>query len=314
MGTRLLSFALWGAIILTALPAYAGITDMLKKGPDPLRNEMPMDEETAIYDRLQFVPPTKNKKPVPLTYFLMRPAPPYPENVQFPLVLVLHDTDGKAPAAKHLASYDMQVSFPSIVVVPALPLKRTWASPQSLTYNGKTVPHNPNEAIHDVMALVKGLVATLPVDRSRIYVMGCDEGGTGAFGASLYYPDVFAAAIAISGGWAPEDSPKMTKVPLWAIHGAKDTQMPSHLSSDMVNLVQEYGGQAFYTEISSMAHDCTTDTLYQGTTWDWLFFQTKKPVIAPAQAAPLTQEVPPEATTEPIPTDTSAENAATQAE
>lgn len=279
MGAKLLFLVLLGAVSLVNGPANAGLLDIFKAGPAPLRSEMPMDEETAIYDRLQFVPPAK--KPNPLTYFLMRPAPPYPDDIKFPLVLVLHGASGKSYAAKHLASFDMQVSFPAIVVAPAISAKRTWASPKPLTYNGKTTTQNPNEAIHDVVALIKALSASLPVDTSRIYVVGCSEGGVGAFGAALYYPDIFAAALSISGAWSPEDAVNMTHIPIWAIHGAKDDVMPAYLSSDIVNLIQEYGGQAFYTELGEMGHDCAAEIFYRPTTWDWLFFQQKKsPVTA----------------------------------
>ena len=246
-----------------------------KKKPELLRSEQPLDEITPGYERKVFVSPDKKRKP--LTYFWFQPEPPYPDNLKFPLVLILHDNTGKAQAGKSLVSPEMQTAYPAFIMVPALPATSVWANPKPIVMNdGKLLGGTAYEALHDAVDLIKSLPSQYPIDTKRIYVVGCAEGGMGAFGAVLNYPNVFAAAVPISGAWSPEDSPKMTKTPIWAFHGAQDDVMPSYLTKDMVNLIHEYGGPIFYTEYPVMKHDCNYNELYSPPMWEWIFKQHRQ--------------------------------------
>ena len=271
---HLFSIFMFFSVILSALP-QADAFSFGKKKAEVLLSEQPLDEVTPGFERKIF--PALDKKGKPLTYFWFQPSPPYPENLKFPLVLVLHDATGKANAGKSLVSPAMQTAFPAFVVVPALPATSVWANPKPIVMDdGKLLGGVAYEALHDAVNLIKTLPSQYPIDTKRIYVVGCAEGGMGAFGAALHYPDVFAAAVPISGAWSPEDSPKMTKTPIWAFHGAKDDVMPSYLTKDMVNLIHEYGGPIFYTEYPVMKHDCAYNELYAPQMWEWIFKQQRQ--------------------------------------
>ncbi len=246
-----------------------------KSKPAQMRNTKPMEDLTPLYQQKEFPAADKGRKA--LAYFWFQPEPPYPAGLKFPLVLVLHGVTGKAYAGRYLVSPQMQIQYPAFVVVPALPQNSIWAATKPMTLaDGRVVGSSGYEALPDVVALIKSLQTQYPIDSKRIYVMGCSEGGVGTFGAILKYPDIFAAAVPMAGGWNPEDASHMTKVPLWVLHGAKDEIMPAYLGKDMATLIHQYGGTAYYTEFPEMNHQCPSEQLYSPQMWEWLFKQNKR--------------------------------------
>lgn len=244
-----------------------------------LRNDQPLEDMTAQYERKLFPATQEDRKA--LAYFWFQPTPPYPEGLTFPLVVVLHGATGKAYAGKYLIAPKMQLAYPAFILVPALPKDSVWAETNPIKLqDGRVVASRGYAALPDVAALIKELETQYPIDKSRIYVMGCSEGGVGAFGAAYHYPDIFAAAVPLAGAWPAEDAPQMTQVPLWAFHGAQDSVMPSYLSRDVTTLIHEYGGKVYYTEIPGMDHQCPSPQFYGAPMWKWLFAQ-KKPVQEP---------------------------------
>ena len=257
-------------LLVSPLTAQAGF---FNKGTN-IRNEQPMAEFTAMFERKTFVP--EDKKLKNLTYFWFQPAQPYPEGIKFPLVLVLHGATGNSYAASFLVEPRMQTAYPAFIVVPVLPQARLWAGAHPEAAKG--------EAIHDAAALIKSISGQYPVDTSRIYIVGCSDGGTGTFGAVTYYPDIFAGAVAISGSWNPEYAPEMATVPIVAMHGAKDTVIPPDNARDTMSLIKQYGGQAFYYEFPNEGHNCPSEQYYTSRIWDWLFAQKKIPAAKQSES------------------------------
>lgn len=261
MKYALASLAFW--CFLTGLSFTAGAGSPGSRAN--IRNEQPMAELTALFERQLFQP--RDKKLQDLTYFWFQPIPPYPEGLKFPLVLVLHGGSGNSYASRFLVKPEMQRAYPAFIVVPVLPERKLWAGSHPAAAKG--------EGIHDAVALIRDIVTRYPVDIRRIYVIGCSDGGTGTFGAVTYYPDLFAGAIAISGAWNPENAPKMTKVPIAAMHGAADTIISPNSARDTMGLIQQYGGQAFYNELPGQGHNCAAEHYYAPSIWSWLFSQKK---------------------------------------
>ena len=95
------------------------------------------------------------------------------------------------------------------------------------------VPQSPSETPHwhfqrstkdgtlDVLiALLEHVVATNPIDTSRITVTGiCGHGGRGVWELIMQYPDMFAGAVLTESN-APTPSPRLaalTQTPIWSI-------------------------------------------------------------------------------------------------
>lgn len=264
-------------LIAFGLTAFSAAT-FAKKPKDVFeapRNENPVGDATHSFERKTHTAPGPKENHV-LTYFWKAPEPPYPDGLTFPLVLILHGAPGNAYAGQYLVSPEMQVKYPAFILIPVLPPKTTWAIPQYGPNSPvkKTFAYE-RAAMDDVVHLIATLQTQYPIDAKRIYVLGCSEGGYGSFGAVLNYPEFFAAAVPMSGGWNPEDAPRMTKVPIWAFHGRMDDTVPVQETRDMVSLIQQYRGTIYYTEFPDMAHDCAAPKLYSEQMWTWLFSQKK---------------------------------------
>ncbi len=195
-----------------------------------------------------------------------------PDDLSLPLVLVLHGGTGMSYAAGFLTEEKNRLAFPAFILTPMLSRGRLWAYPQD---RNRQPPPN-RFGLADIVRLIDMLADQHPIDRSRIYVIGCSDGGTGAFGAVRFFPDIFAGAVALSGHWHPPDAPNMTSVPLLAVHGVLDTVIAPENAEDTVTLIRSYGGRnAHYIEIPYMSHNCPSSELYQPLVWEWLFQQRK---------------------------------------
>ena len=245
------------------------------------RDAAPMEQYTRFFEKKQF-DIDEGKKKRSFSYYWLAPEKPYPPGLKFPLVLVLHGSTGKDYAAEYLISRQMRLDFPAFVVAPQSPAGKKWAAPDKFEgheFGDKTpvnfVRYPELESLPDAVALVRQLEKDFPVDTSRIYVLGCSDGGTGTFGAVLRYPEVFAGAAAISGAWSFLDAAKMSRVPLWIIHGTQDPIMPVTIVRYIADVARQQRGPVVYTEIPTMGHECPAANLYGRPLWQWLFSQRK---------------------------------------
>lgn len=243
----------------------------------PPRTLLPFEEYTQYFERKDTIVETEKNR-WPMTYFMYEPQKPYPDGLTFPLVLILHGTPGKAYAGKYLITGDMPSRFPAFIVAPVAPQGRIWSYPSKAIPGHQFEGPRTNPAYHDlpiVAGMVQQIVQQYPVDPNRVYVIGCSEGGFGTFGAALHYPDLFAAAIAISGGWLVDDTPQMLDTPILIMHGKQDRLISAKFSRNMANAIGYLGGKAHYIEFPDMGHNCPSPKLYSEKIWRWLFSQKK---------------------------------------
>lgn len=210
-----------------------------------------------------------------LNYHWFAPQKPWPPGIKFPLVIVLHGSPGNGYAARYLLDRHMQIDYPAFIFVPVLPPGMTWYGHHS-TIDGVPSDRERPKGLPGAMTIVKQLMAEYPVDPSRVYVIGCSEGGVGAFGAVKEYSDVIAGAVALAGGWTYEDAPKLVNTPMLVMHGAADSVIPVEYSRNVSQAVQRLGGPLQYVEFPRVDHNCPAPMLYGKPTWNWLFSQKKK--------------------------------------
>lgn len=243
---------------------------------DMPRTDEPLEDYTEYYDRKVVTLDHGMHQNRTLTYFWLEPHSGLPRDKQYPLIIVLHDEKGVAHAGEFLVRSKYRKEYPAFVAVPVLPPNKIWAFPTRLPEEPKLDRQlKKTQAIDDVAKMVNGLLKEYPIDRRRIYVIGCAEGGFGAFGAVLKHPGLFAASVPISGGWSTKDTPKMTKVPLFVLHGEKDTAYPSSLSQNTAFMIQQLGGKVYFVKVPGMEQDCGNARLYQEAVWNWMFKQRK---------------------------------------
>src|SRR5207302_8806353 len=99
-------------------------------------------------------------------------------------------------------------------------------------------PKGPSVPMGLLIALLPKLTAELPVDSTRISVMGMSMGGFGTWDLVTRFPGRFAAAVPICGGGDPSAAPALAKLPVWAFHGAKDPSVKPGRSRGMVEALK----------------------------------------------------------------------------
>jgi predicted peptidase len=171
------------------------------------RTNDPLGPAAQSYERKEIKIQEEGRAHI-FTYFWLEPHKPYPENLKFPLVVILHGSPGNAYAGQYIAQDEMQLAYPSFVLVPVIPAGTVWSFPATLPpgYEGMEAMTKSRHMLPYVVTMIRDAMSRYPIDPSRIYVMGCSQGGFGAFGAVRDYPDLFAAAVSISGGWSADDS------------------------------------------------------------------------------------------------------------
>ncbi|HTK83766.1 MAG TPA: prolyl oligopeptidase family serine peptidase [Patescibacteria group bacterium] len=275
---RLLTAAIFAcAVAFFAYVVIGRLSEMTDKHPNaPKRivikpfNDLPMEEATQEFQRFALDVTTKTHIRN-YSYYLYTPFLAEHSNKKFPLVMVLHNAKGFAYAAKYLAARQAANENAAFIFVPMLNMNNPWTLvPQDSSVLMDEYP------ISDAVLMVRRLAELYPVDTSRIYVVGCSAGGIGAYAAARYFPDVFAAAIPISGGWKLADAPNLTRVPLWVEHGDADTTIPSYNDFKLAHAIQADGGSAMYTEFPHVGHECSLESFYSTSIFDWMFKQRLK--------------------------------------
>jgi len=176
---------------------------------------------------------------------------------RWPLILFLHGstekgTDLQIVKRNGLPAYLEHLrSFPFIVISPQLAEDQERWDPA------------------EMKALLDAVLPTLRVDRDRMYLTGWSLGGNGVWRLAMSYPDLFAAIAPIA-GWGDTNGAKALKnLPVWAFHGAKDTNVPPSASSSMVEALRSEGGRVRFTLYPELDHDCWMVTYQNAKLYDW---------------------------------------------
>lgn len=236
-----------------------------------------------------------------MPYRLMRPLSTEPGR-RYPLVVSLHGAGGVGDDnASNLrqwngvmAAPEWRKKYPCFVLVPQSLPGAMWGPK----------PNRPELAdlyVKNMLPLVRGLIQQLqqelPIDGSRIYVLGSSMGGSGTWNIITAAPELFAAAIPVCGGRFPEEQAgKLVDIPIWCFHGDADRTVPVSRSRDAFAKLKQIGGNIKYTELRDVGHAAWVPAfVYQGDdetkgyltrysgercdrtpkVWDWLFRQTK---------------------------------------
>jgi predicted peptidase len=193
---------------------------------------------------------------ITLDYLLSLPAH-YDQKDKWPLLLFLHGAGERGSDLNLVKRHGppkligQGKSFPLIVVTPQCPIDRTW-QPLELT------------------ALLDDVVTKHNVDQDRIYVSGLSMGGFGTWELAAYAPERFAAIVPICGGGEAFWTKRMTHLPVWAFHGAKDPGVPLRRSQEMVDELKKNGGSVNFTIYPEAGHDSWTETYDNPKVYEWL--------------------------------------------
>jgi predicted peptidase len=194
-----------------------------------------------------------------LKYLLFLPDK-YKEDAhhRWPLILYLHGGSLRGDDIErvrtlglpHRLEQDRQ--FPFVVVAPLCPEGEVWTDADAL------------------VQLVDEVIRTNRIDEKSVYVTGHSMGGRGALYVAYRYPDRFAAVVAMSPlspitAWTKS----LRNIPLWIIHGAKDTAAPVADSQELVRSIEQSGGRPRFTVLPDRDH-FILDLYDKNDVFDWM--------------------------------------------
>ena len=127
--------------------------------------------------------------------------------------------------------------------------------------------------------LLDAFLKTYRVDTQRVYIGGASNGAGAVWNFLTLYPEVFAAAVPISGSHADPDyvhaiAHRMKNVAIWAFQGDADTTIPVEATRTIIEALRQVNANITYTEVPGGTH---------GNIWsiaantqgliDWIFAQ-----------------------------------------
>ncbi|MBD0256928.1 MAG: peptidase [Cytophagales bacterium] len=209
-----------------------------------------------------------------LRYRLMKPLG-YDSTQHYPLVVCLHGSSGcgrdnvkqvvASLPAQWLSAPENRSKYAAFLLVPQCPLQMSWGGIDGL-------PAVDSLVVEALLALEQ----EVKIAKNRRYVAGNSLGGYGVWHLIGTRPELFAAALPISGGGDPALGQRIAGVPLWAFHGAKDRNVPVSGSRDVIEAVKRAGGTPRYTEYPDLAHHIGPQVATTPGLFDWLFAQKRE--------------------------------------
>ncbi len=222
-----------------------------------------------------------------LSYRLLQPKY-FDSKKKYPLVVLLHGAGERGDdnesqlvhGAKGFASEENSRKNPCFVLVPQCPKDQQWVD-ADWTKLSHVTTDEPTESMTLVIGAIDQLVRQQPIDSNRIYVTGLSMGGFGTFDLISRRPNMFAAGAPLCGGGdvSPEITKRLSRVPLWVVHGDQDQAVNVERSRQMVEAIRDAGGEPKYDEVAGAGHDVWTDTFANPDFFDWMFAQNLKPRV-----------------------------------
>jgi len=203
--------------------------------------------------------------------------------VSYPLVIFLHGAgergDDSASQLRHggtlFSNPGNRAKNPAFVIFPQCPNGKRWVEVEWGDANPHQQPKEPSDPMESVIELVPSLIESLPVDPSRVYVMGISMGGFGTWDLAARHPEWFAAAVPICGGADNSTAPLLAKMPVWTFHGDKDPTIHVERTRSMVEALKKAGGSPKYTEFPGIPHNSWDSAFADPGLLPWLFAQKR---------------------------------------
>ena len=194
-----------------------------------------------------------------LRYWIYFPVGYSASEERWPLILFLHgggeSGEDLERVKKHGIPREIENGrhFPAIVLAPQNPhASKLWDDVK-------------------VASFLKAQLDELRVDESRIYLTGLSRGGYGAVRLAVQNPNRFAAVAVMAGGGAVSYMPWCKETPFWFFHGEADPVVPFDESQRLVKAIWELGGEAKWSLLPGVGHDCWTEAYGDEALYQWLF-------------------------------------------
>lgn len=198
---------------------------------------------------------------------------------KYPLILVFHgsgavgtnNTSQMGVLSKMWLLPENQEKYPTYVLLPQFPVR---SSNYHLDETRNVKASESNEHLDLVLKSIDSLIIKENIDPNRIYVIGFSMGGSTTSNAISKRPDLFAAAINVSGISQFDKMDELLKMPIWIVHGSLDTD---NLPQSNFKFFDEMKikGNVFLWEYKDKYHNNILSAELVDEIPKWLFKQTK---------------------------------------
>ena len=193
--------------------------------------------------------------------YIVRYPDKYAKGQKYPVIILLHGAGSRGknidilldnPYFNIINEYS---DFPFVSIMPQCS-ENTWF-----------------DMFEQLKSLVFKIVCEEFTDKERLYLMGPSMGGYGTWQLAMSLPELFAAIVPICGGGMYWNASRLINVPVWAFHGAKDATVKPEESINMVDAVNNCGGNAkltIYPDNPDNQHDAWSSTYRNYAVFEWL--------------------------------------------
>jgi predicted peptidase len=190
-------------------------------------------------------------------------------NKPAPLVLFLHGARDRGTDINLLLKWglplfvDESSPLPYFFAAPQLPEGQTWVDRES-----------------DVIALLDNLIASQPIDPSRIVISGFSLGTAGAWHIAASHPGRFAALVAVSGRvpktLEANQLAALKEIPIQIFQGAKDEKLSIEDTQQIVDTLRGLGGTVDFTVLPEGDHFIADEVYSDPKLQQWLILQSRR--------------------------------------
>lgn len=168
----------------------------------------------------------------------------------------------------------INIPYPAFVVFPQCKERAWTANIDDRSFMpGSPVPLETRTE-ETLIDLINELIASNPIGRNRIYIVGISMGGIATYDLVCRYPNLFTAAIPICGTVNPERLNRAKDVKFIIFHGGDD-EIPVICSREAYKALNSAGVDVDYIEFAGTGHDCWSLAFNYPTFLQWLFAQSK---------------------------------------
>ena len=236
-------------------------------------------KEIKAFDYSDFKPGVFKDEKSTVNYRFLKPKN-LDKSKKYPLILVFHgsgaigtnNTSQMGVLSKMWLSAENREKYPTYVLSPQFPIR---SSNYHLDETRNVNVSESNEYLDLVLKSLDSLIIKENIDPNRIYVMGFSMGGATTSNAISKRPDLFAAAINVSGISQFDKINELVKIPIWMVHGSLDTD---NFPQSNFKFFEEMKtkGNVFLWEYKNKYHNNILSAELVDEIPKWLFKQNKK--------------------------------------
>ncbi len=258
-----------GICLLIATLALSGCE------PRPTKSVKPIE---ATLKQMQAAP-TKSSQPTgpvekastfeyqekTISYLLTLPVAYFRDQQAWPMVVFLHGSSLRSNDLALVKRYgpslvaSTQADFPMIVLAPQCPKNEAWTDAEALA------------------ALVGDVIKKYRIDPDRVYLTGMSLGGNGVWRLASQHPEYFSAIapVAACRTVSKEGAKRLKSMPIWVIHGEKDTVCPIQPSKKTIQILQSLGNSPRFTDLPDKGH-YITEVFKNRELYDWFLMHKRR--------------------------------------